>query len=1253
MKFIHHIADIHIKASNNENLKNSFKVLIEQKPELLVIAGDLFHDKGKIAPNDIEFINWLYALLTENKIRTIIIPGNHDTNMNDLDNKKSNITKTVKNTEYVNCYDESTIITIDNVEFYLFSILDRKLLKPNDNKLTKVMVLHETVPNKTFTTDFMSLFDMVMLGDLHNQHEVAKNIIYPGSFVQNNIGESVKKGYIIWDINSLTHKFVPIPLKNIQLKLKAENNNCKLPTVKSNITRLRLEYNNCDSDYINKLKQTIVANYGSINEIINNTYSPIVNTKHEIIKLDNDKLFDERIKDPVLLAKIKKLHGELTIKLPVRRNFKILYMVWNNVLTYKGLNYIDFRECINKTILIDGANASGKSSIIDIIYFALFNEVYRGKVGDMLNQESNNGMIKLVFTIDIDEYTLEIILYKGKTSVVHLLKNNKIITCDNKIATYKYIEEDLGVGNAANFMKVNAAIQNRENMTDLSTSGKQETTALLGKMTGMDDYKLLTEKVKLDVKEYNARKKVAESSIKVEIQEKAVLDLELLLETKTKEKNKVNESLNYLFSKLEKLQIKYDSKLNSSYTSIEIEPGFVPTLSKEVALENTSEINIDNFKDVDFENIKNQAEINYEEQINNLQIKIDTLNVKLDSKIVPSNLNPKNGTEVSDEIINKFDSLPPVDLVNTLKEYESRLIELTTLKQSNNEKLKTLYGSLKHQKIIPDKSILFDKQKYQFLSSKLAINPTINKYEYNESELSKLIKMYPNFDKLHPKEIDIDKPDDYGSYEKYKKYLIDTIIATNFEFNPECKCCKLNKPRISSDSVKYNKIKDQVALIERYNEAVIQNDIYKIHSMISNKLRQFEEVIIRDNNAKINKEIDTILSDNIDEKIEELKSIIKLFPIYSQKNNIVYTKQLKSYNQYKIKIELDEYNKQLTELKILYKKQQSDNLLIPYEFHVKHYKTIEFYKLELIKNNKKVYDKMIQIKEEVKNKKDLYDELNNELIKINKDLFKSKIDYDNYVKNLAIIEECNEELKLRKEYLEHISDNGIPKQVYTKLCETLTEKTNQILLNLNSNFKVLISFDKYIDIILIDDKTTITSERASGFQKFAIDFILRIVMASISNVSNCGIIFIDEGFSSLDSNNLRHLSSMLNSLRSNFDTLFIITHLDDLKSHISNRIAVKRGIPLRHGYLTEDQLDSKTISNKMAEILSVEKFKKEVILNTSNKLQEMKLLLMPEDDNTSLTVDCKCGKSHKRLIKGSYNLLKIIDNALHRKLIKP
>ena len=88
-------------------------------------------------------------------------------------------------------------------------------------------------------------------------------------------------------------------------------------------------------------------------------------------------------------------------------------------------------------------------------------------------------------------------------------------------------------------------------------------------------------------------------------------------------------------------------------------------------------------------------------------------------------------------------------------------------------------------------------------------------------------------------------------------------------------------------------------------------------------------------------------------------------------------------------------------------------------------------------------------------------------------------------------------------------------------------------------------------------------------------------------------------------------------------------------------------------YLTEDQLDSKTISNKMAEILSVEKFKKEVIPNTSNKLQEMKLLLMPEDDNTSLTVDCKCGKSHKRLIKGSYNLLKIIDNALHRKLIKP
>jgi hypothetical protein len=84
--------------------------------------------------------------------------------------------------------------------------------------------------------------------------------------------------------------------------------------------------------------------------------------------------------------------------------------------------------------------------------------------------------------------------------------------------------------------------------------------------------------------------------------------------------------------------------------------------------------------------------------------------------------------------------------------------------------------------------------------------------------------------------------------------------------------------------------------------------------------------------------------------------------------------------------------------------------------------------------------------------------------------------------------------------------------------------------------------------------------------------------------------------------------------------------------------------------LSEEQLSSKMISNKMSEILSLEKFKKEILPIQDNNLQSMKLVLMPDDDNSSASVECKCGKSHKRLVKGTYNLLNIIDNSMHKKL---
>ena len=92
-KYIIHLADIHIRTGNKEysrydeylnvfiNLEKSIKEkLIEIKNEnstLIMIAGDIFHNKNKIENYGLKLFN-IFINILKNLAPVIIIPGNHD-----------------------------------------------------------------------------------------------------------------------------------------------------------------------------------------------------------------------------------------------------------------------------------------------------------------------------------------------------------------------------------------------------------------------------------------------------------------------------------------------------------------------------------------------------------------------------------------------------------------------------------------------------------------------------------------------------------------------------------------------------------------------------------------------------------------------------------------------------------------------------------------------------------------------------------------------------------------------------------------------------------------------------------------------------------------------------------------------------------------------------------------------------------------------------------------------------------------------
>ena len=86
VKTIAHLADIHIRKLHRfveyrQVFKNLYKQLKDLKPDLIYIGGDVVHGKLDTSPEEVRMgANFFLELCKISP--TIVIPGNHDCNLN-------------------------------------------------------------------------------------------------------------------------------------------------------------------------------------------------------------------------------------------------------------------------------------------------------------------------------------------------------------------------------------------------------------------------------------------------------------------------------------------------------------------------------------------------------------------------------------------------------------------------------------------------------------------------------------------------------------------------------------------------------------------------------------------------------------------------------------------------------------------------------------------------------------------------------------------------------------------------------------------------------------------------------------------------------------------------------------------------------------------------------------------------------------------------------------------------------------------
>ena len=171
IKTIAHLADIHIRKLHRfveyrQVFKTLYKQLKELKQDAIYIGGDVVHGKLDTSPEEVRMVANFFLELS--KIApTIVIPGNHDCNLNNKSREDtlSPIVDLVKKiTPNLHYWKKSGVYTMDNVDFGHMSIFDHDkegnqltdgLPSPhNHREQTKIALFHGGVDKHFYDNGF-------------------------------------------------------------------------------------------------------------------------------------------------------------------------------------------------------------------------------------------------------------------------------------------------------------------------------------------------------------------------------------------------------------------------------------------------------------------------------------------------------------------------------------------------------------------------------------------------------------------------------------------------------------------------------------------------------------------------------------------------------------------------------------------------------------------------------------------------------------------------------------------------------------------------------------------------------------------------------------------------------------------------------------------------------------------------------------------------------------------------------------------
>ena len=545
MRFAH-IADTHIRNLKyhheyNEVFKQLYESLRNENVDYIIHCGDIAHTKTQISP---EFVEMCSKFLTNlaTIAPTYVILGNHDGNLKNA-SRQDALTPIVEALNNPNLHllkESQEVVLDDSFALNVLSVFDENNWNsPSDENLVNIALYHglidraKTDLNWTLEGDhdisIFDKFDFAFLGDIHKTQilDLKGTIRYPGSTVQQNFGECLDKGYLLWDIKDkqdFTCKLItfknPKPFVTITLNPDAtlpkgldvtegarvrvvSESNIPLHKMRRAIDLVKHKFKPETVTYMNKSD----VKSGSVD-------ASNVSSKEDLRdisiqqKLIREYLKDYEISEEVMnniLAMNTRFNASIEENEDVYRNvnWSVKSLEWDNFFNYGENNKINFDK-LNGIVGIFGKNFSGKSSIVDSMLYTIYENVSKPirKNLNIVNQNKDYGFGKIVIEVGDKTYNIE------RKTEKYIKKLKGVETLEAKTSTDFFVTDAIG------------------NVTELNGVAKGETNGNIRKHFGLlDDFLMTSMASQLDSltfigKKTTDRKKILAKFLDLEIFEK-------------------------------------------------------------------------------------------------------------------------------------------------------------------------------------------------------------------------------------------------------------------------------------------------------------------------------------------------------------------------------------------------------------------------------------------------------------------------------------------------------------------------------------------------------------------------------------------------------------------------------------------------------------------------------------------------------------------------------------------------------------